>query len=136
MLQGVVELCGHILAPWIGCSASAINDVQQAVGSCWTSAPDPSLIVEHAVSWPHDGSVTDLNARIDPRAGWVLSYAQDINNVGQIVGQGWLNGQVRGFLLTPADETIARAASDVVKDVREALPAHVRARLPAHLFPQ
>ena len=48
MLHGVVELCGHILAPWIGCNAYAINDVPQAVGSCWTSAPDPSLIVEHA----------------------------------------------------------------------------------------
>ena len=134
MLQGVVELSGHILAPWIGCNAYAINDVPQAVGSCWTSAPNPSLTVEHAVSWQNDSSVTDLNARIDPRAGWVLSHAQDMNDVGQIVGQGWLNGQVRGILLTPADETTALAAYEVVKDVRETLPAHVRERLPVGLF--
>jgi uncharacterized membrane protein len=134
MLQGMVELCGHILARWIGCNAYAINDLPQAVGSCWTSAPNPSLTVEHAVSWQNDGSVTDLNAWIDPRAGWVLGHAQDMNNVGQIVGQGWLNGLVRGFLLTPADETTALAAYEVVKDVRETLPAHVRERLPAGLF--
>lgn len=134
MLQGVVELCGHILARWIGCNAYAINGVPQAVGFCWTSALNPSLTVEHAVSWQNDGSVTDLNARIDPRAGWVLGHAQDMNDVGQIVGQGWLNGQVGCFLLTPADETTALAAYEVVKDVRETLPAHVRERLPAGLF--
>jgi len=134
MLQGVVELCGHILARWIGCNAYAINGVPQAVGFCWTSTPNPSLTVEHAVSWQNDGSVTDLNARIDPRVGWVLGHAQDMNYVGQIVGQGWLNGQVGCFLLTPADETIALAAYEVVKDIRRTLPAHVRERLPAGLF--
>ena len=76
----------------------------------------------------------DLNARIDPRAGWVLSYAQDMNNVGQIVGRGWLNGQIGGFLLTPAEGTTALAAYEVVKDVWEVLPAHVRERLPERLF--
>ena len=79
-------------------------------------------------------TVTDLNARIHPRAGWVLGHAQDMNDVGQIVGQGWLNGQVRCFLLTPADETTALAAYEVVKDVRETLPAHMREWLPAGLF--
>jgi hypothetical protein len=101
-LQGVVELCGQSLERWIGCTAHAINDVPQAVGSCWTTAPSAASVLEHAVLWRSDGSVVDLNTHIDPGSGWLLRYARGLNNAGQIVGRGFLNGQPRGFLLTPA----------------------------------
>ena len=51
------------------------------------------------------GSMQDLNSFIDPNSGWVLNSAQDINDAGQIIGLGTLNGQSnRPFLLTPTPE--------------------------------
>jgi probable HAF family extracellular repeat protein len=47
------------------------------------------------------GVMYDLNALIPAGSGWVLTEARGINESGQIVGTGWLNGQQRGFLLTP-----------------------------------
>ena len=47
------------------------------------------------------GIMTDLNSLIDPSSGWFLSWADDINDSGQIVGTGFLNGQEHAFLLTP-----------------------------------
>jgi hypothetical protein len=134
MLQGAVELCGHVLARWIGCSAHAINDMPQAVGSCWTTAPAAPAVLEHAELWQSDGSVTDLNAQIDPCAGWLLQYARGLNNAGQIVGRGFLDGQPRGFLLTPDPAALASAVAEVDEPWWERVPEHVRARLPAGLF--
>jgi probable HAF family extracellular repeat protein len=51
--------------------------------------------------------IMDLNDLIDRASGWELTLATDINNLGQIVGQGWLKGfddNPRGFLLTPVPE--------------------------------
>jgi probable HAF family extracellular repeat protein len=69
-------------------SASAINDLGEVVGghSLWQS-----------------GTLTDLNTLIDPSSGWVITSALDINDNGQIVGQGTLNGVAHSFLLDPAD---------------------------------
>ena len=36
-------------------------------------------------------------------SGWILTAAWDINDAGQIVGVGTLNGEQRGFVLTPED---------------------------------
>ncbi|HEX8915202.1 MAG TPA: DUF3466 family protein [Humisphaera sp.] len=47
------------------------------------------------------GTLTDLNGEIDAGSGWTLTKATSINDVGQIVGVGILNGQQRAFLLTP-----------------------------------
>jgi probable HAF family extracellular repeat protein len=55
----------------------------------------------HAVLWPSGGAVRDLNEFIPINSGWVLSEARGVNDTGQIVGNGLLNGQPRGFLLTP-----------------------------------
>ncbi len=43
----------------------------------------------------------DLNNLIPTGSGWVLSVANDINNLGKIVGTGIFGGQQRAFLLTP-----------------------------------
>lgn len=51
-----------------------------------------------------DGVMSDLNSQIDSALGWRLDSAADVNNAGQIVGVGWRDGQVRGFLLTPVPE--------------------------------
>ena len=57
----------------------------------------------HAVLWS-DGTATDLDDLIDPNLGWHLVWARDINNQGQIVGYGILNGKSRAYLLAPVSE--------------------------------
>ena len=66
---------------------------------------------EHA--FVHErGRLIDLNALVPSTLGWELTWAFDINNYGAIVGQGFLNGKVRAFLLTPAE------SRDQCKDTR------------------
>lgn len=45
----------------------------------------------------------NLNALIPADSGWALTAATAINDAGQIVGTGILDGQTRAFLLTPRD---------------------------------
>ena len=52
----------------------------------------------------------DLNTLIDPKSGWVLEVATAINNSGQIVGFGYINGMERGFLLSQAPVINAQKA--------------------------
>jgi len=48
-----------------------------------------------------DGTLYDLNDLIQPKAHWILSVANDINDSGEIVGYGMHKGVMRAFLLTP-----------------------------------
>jgi probable HAF family extracellular repeat protein len=45
--------------------------------------------------------MVDLNTLIDPTLGWVLTTAAAVNDAGQIVGSGVINGQSHAFLMTP-----------------------------------
>jgi probable HAF family extracellular repeat protein len=69
-------------------SASGINNLGQVVGGKYL--------------W-QNGALTDLNTLIDPSSGWVITSSSDINDNGQIVGQGTLNGQSHYFLMDPVD---------------------------------
>jgi probable HAF family extracellular repeat protein len=79
--------------------ASDINASGQVVGTafineegeCWTC---------RAFLW-QNGVMTDLNMVLPSGSGWVLEFATAINDGGQIVGWGYLNGETRAFLLTP-----------------------------------
>jgi probable HAF family extracellular repeat protein len=71
-------------------SANGINDSGTIVGQSDTYA-----FIDQ------NGVVTNLNSLIAQNSGWQLTSAVGINNAGQIVGTGWLNGQLRGFLLNP-----------------------------------
>ncbi len=51
--------------------------------------------------WSMNSGMQDLNTLIPASSGWVLNSVTDINIWGQIVGEGTLNGQPHGFLLTP-----------------------------------
>jgi probable HAF family extracellular repeat protein len=52
-------------------------------------------------------TMTDLNTLIDPASGWTLRAAEGINDAGQIVGCGYINGQTHAFLLdTPEPTTL------------------------------
>ena len=57
--------------------------------------------MEHAFIFDTEKGIRDLNNLLDPQTGWTLTFARDINNSGQIVGYGEVNGERRGFILTP-----------------------------------
>ena len=85
-------------------SAADINDFDQVVGTSWlvsapTSLYDPTLY--HAFLWKN-GVMIDLNDLISPDSGWVLTAATAINDNGDIVGTGVLNGEIHGFMLPGA----------------------------------
>jgi Protein of unknown function (DUF3466) len=80
-------------------TASSINDAGMIVGTVTgpsgTSPPDRAFLSDGHSSW-------DLNTLIAPGSGWLLTSALDINDLGQIVGQGVnAQGQGRDYLLTP-----------------------------------
>jgi hypothetical protein len=54
------------------------------------------------VIW-RDGGVFDLQSLLEPvsGAGWTIMSVSAINGVGQIVGSGSYNGQLRNFVMTP-----------------------------------
>ena len=74
--------------------ASAINNSSSVVGACGTTNGLRAFL------W-QNGVLSDLNDRIATNSGWVLREANGINDSGQIVGWGNINGEVHAFLLTP-----------------------------------
>jgi probable HAF family extracellular repeat protein len=47
------------------------------------------------------GVMRDLNSLIPPGSGWQLIWAESINDAGQIVGQGYIDGLAHAFRATP-----------------------------------
>lgn len=71
-----------MLAGDIGGSAQSINNRGEIVGYAY-----PSTFVTHPLYWPRGSAApVDLNALVEPVAGYVLSVANDINDRGQITG--------------------------------------------------
>jgi len=75
--------------------ARDVNEFGQVVG--FSTGANGSRAFLYSVS---DGMVA-LNDLIDPASGWVLGWATSINDAGQIVGLGKLNGQSRAYRFTP-----------------------------------
>jgi probable HAF family extracellular repeat protein len=67
----------------------------QVVGFAYTASETP-----HAFLWQDDGMI-DLNESLPPGSGWELTEARAINDSGQIVGYGIINGETHAFLLHP-----------------------------------
>ena len=86
------------LAPNYFSVASAINDRGQVAGYFGTTLEGEAS----AFLFDNAFGLMDLNDLVDPvsAAGWHLSNALGINNAGQIVGYGLLDGNPRGFLLS------------------------------------
>lgn len=98
--NGVAIDLGQLPGPKQSLQAKALNDAGVVVGTSTVVAPG-SPRKPHAFVW-QDGTMVDLNRLIDgDHDGWVLNKAVDINNLGQIVGQGTHNGVPRAFLATP-----------------------------------
>jgi probable HAF family extracellular repeat protein len=73
--------------------AYRINDRSQIIGNFLNVSEWRACLFSH-------GNIQDLNSLLPPNSGWVLNYAHGINNIGQIVGYGTINGKTRAFLLT------------------------------------
>lgn len=80
--------------------AQAINGAGTVVGfsspSFFFSGGERAFIFK-------DGTMQDLNSLVAADPARVLTSAADINDAGQIVVNGFLNGQNRAFLLTPTE---------------------------------
>jgi probable HAF family extracellular repeat protein len=84
--------------------AFGINSAGQVVGTS-DSLPGSANPSAHAFLY-ENGTMFDLNKLVPSGSGWVLQGAQEINAVGQIVGNGiGPDGDWHSFLLTPAGET-------------------------------
>lgn len=92
--------------------AWGINNSGQVVGWSWTSSGE-----QHAFFYS-GGVITDLNSSIPPDSVWTLGANYDtnidINNLGQIVGWGLINEQMRAFLMTPTTLTVCPASCDYI----------------------
>jgi probable HAF family extracellular repeat protein len=83
-------------------NAMALNNQGQAVGIAWFPIDESDVIRRAVLFDTRTGDVIDLNLAIPQGSGWWLADAHDINDNGQIVGRGYLNGESHAFLLTPA----------------------------------
>ncbi|HEY9404326.1 MAG TPA: DUF3466 family protein [Pyrinomonadaceae bacterium] len=109
---GQAKSLGTLLPSHTFSKAWAINNAGQIVGVSsvsWFTQQD-----EHAFIY-EGGLMRDLNALIPANSGWVLNEAMDINAHGQIVGRGKLNGQERGFMLTPTEPVMLLTEPDSAK---------------------
>ena len=77
--------------------ANAINDSGVVVGGYRPINFPPA----HAFVYDHVNGFRDLNDLIPVGTGWELQDASDINELGQIVGSGTLNGVSQSYILTP-----------------------------------
>jgi probable HAF family extracellular repeat protein len=75
--------------------ALALNDAGNVVGYVDTTSGTQRAFLFSG------GIMVDLNGLLPPGSGWELAQATGINDSGQIVGIGFINGQPHGFLLTP-----------------------------------
>lgn len=91
-------------------SARDINNQRQIVGYALDGSLAPRAFLSEA-----GAAIVDLNTLLPDNSGWVLLSANAINDAGQIVGEGLLNGEPRAFLLTPpvASDTTPPVVSSV-----------------------
>lgn len=94
-------------------AATALNEQDQVVGYRYIGEGR-----YQAWLWV-EGSLYPLDSLVPCNSGWELHYADDINEVGQIVGTGLHNGVERGFLLRPVG---SRCVGDLDGDRTVALP--------------
>jgi probable HAF family extracellular repeat protein len=91
---GMIDL-GNLGYPY-GASAHDLNDAGVIVGYSYGAAGRTGVV------W-HDFVLYDLNTLLTNGQGWELDDANGINELGQIVGMGRLNGSSVAYLATPVD---------------------------------
>ena len=103
---GMVENLGAIAGD-TGSQALGVNASGVVVGESFLSGsiPLPRAFV-------YDGGMMfDLRSLVDASgAGWTFSSAAGVNDAGQIVGTGYIEGRTHAFVLTPVPEPTSLAA--------------------------
>jgi probable HAF family extracellular repeat protein len=107
--EGVMRDLGALPAHHYS-AAQAINDAGQIVGSSRRFQSD--LAGGSGVLWTEDG-IRTLSGLVQDRSPWRITDARDINNRGQIAGQGTHLGASTGVLLSPAIDDLTAAWSRV-----------------------
>jgi len=83
-------------------SATAINNLGQIVGVELTTVSGRQVKTPFIIE---NGIVRRLDTLLPPNSGWILqgdfAEANDINDRGEIVGTGLINGEWHAFLMTP-----------------------------------
>ena len=90
----------------LGLTDSQASDINQAgliVGHAFGDDGTGNFL---AKSFVYDnGTATDLLTLVAPGSGWTeLFQANGVNDLGQIVGAGVFNGEIRGYVMTPVPE--------------------------------
>jgi len=101
-MQDLGTLPDHVTSDAFG-----INEAGVIVGTSTGVGPLPPP--QKAVRWTVERGIEDLNALVTA-PGWTLEEARAINDQGVIVGQGWLNGQRRAWMLVPPPTSTRVAA--------------------------
>ncbi len=96
-----------------GSTLTGLNNVGQSVGSAFNYSGTGTITAQDAILC-YQSHLIDLNALLPNGSGWHLTTATDINDNGQIVGEGTVNGQTHGFLLTPAALTVGLSPQSVL----------------------
>lgn len=82
-------------------------------------------------------SAVDLNSLLPEGSGWVLQRAYGINELGQIIGTGTLNGADRGFVLStvhaPVAEDVEATAAGETRIQLDGWDADITEELTHHL---
>ena len=115
---GVVQNLGSVSPQHTYALAYAINNAGHIVGfsspSFFSSSGEQAFIFSAGV-------MQNLNNLIPANSGWVLTRAVDINDAGQIVGNGFKNGQPRAFLLTPTQPLLMTEPNSTKAAVLESI---------------
>lgn len=93
-----IEFLGFFADNFNDSRANDINNMGQVVGRALISVP---TLRETAAFLYENGEMKDLNKLVACNTPWKLTEARAINDSGQIIGVGSLDGEVRTFRLDP-----------------------------------
>jgi probable HAF family extracellular repeat protein len=99
---------GNRFLLWDGGAETLLPSLPSGDDSTFTDSLNTAGVVVgtsggRAVYW-RDGQIEDLNDLISPDSGWLLTNATSIDDAGDIVGYGTLDGVDTPFLLTPTGD--------------------------------
>jgi probable HAF family extracellular repeat protein len=104
--------------------AKSVNSQGQVVGASFDLAAGVDL---HGFLWEHGAPIVDLNTLVPPGSDVTITNAFDINDRGEIAGNGFLpNGDSRAVLLIPCDENHPRIEGCDYDDVEAVAEPQVR----------
>jgi probable HAF family extracellular repeat protein len=102
--------------------AKSVNSHGQVVGSSFDCCGGDL----HGFLWENGGPIVDLNTLVPPGSGLTIVNAFDINDRGEIAGNGVRsNGEERAVLLIPCDDNHADAQDCDFDDVETATAVQV-----------